>query len=70
MRVIVFISEEAFHSGNILSEEIEPPVVEFRNKDGWTRRAKLKDLDKFSQFSGANRSFLLALKDIVDNLSS
>ena len=70
MRVIVSISEETFDSGNILNEKIEPPVIEFRNKDGWTRRAKLDDLNKFDQFSGPNKSFLLALKDTMDNLSS
>ena len=70
MRVIVLISEESFQSGNILDEKIEPPVVEFRDKDGWTRRAKLSELDKFSQFSNSNKSFLLALKETVDNLSA
>lgn len=70
MRVIVLITEETFKGGEILKEKIEPPVIEFRDKDGWTRRAKLEDINKFSQFSGTNKSFLLALKDIVDTLSS
>lgn len=69
MKVTIFVSEESFNSGNILDEKKEPPVIEFRDKDGWSRRAKLEDLDKFSQFTGTNKSFLLALKDIVDILS-
>lgn len=70
MQIKVIVTEETFNSGDVLREKVDPPVVEFSDKDGWIRRAKLDELDKFSQFIGANKSFLLALKDIVDNLSS
>lgn len=68
MQIKVYVTEDEFLSGDLLNEK-EPPVIEFRNKDGWTRRVKLKDIDKLNQFSSINKTFLLALKDIVDDFS-
>lgn len=70
MQIKVIVSEETFNSGDILEEKVEPPVIEFKTQDGWSRRAKIKDIDKFNQFTGANKAFLLEVKDIVDTLSS
>ena len=68
MQVKVSVTEDEFLSGNLFKEK-EPPVIEYRNKDGWTRRARLKDIDKLDQFSDINKTFLLALRDIVDDFS-
>jgi hypothetical protein len=70
MQIKIIVTEETFNSGDVLREKVDPPVIEFSDKDGWIRRAKLDELDKFSQFTGANKSFLMALKHIVDTLSS
>lgn len=68
MQIKVYVTEDEFLSGDLLKEK-EPPVIEYRNKDGWTRRVKLKDIDKLNQFSSTNKTFLLALKDIADSFS-
>lgn len=68
MQIKVYVTEDEFLSGNLLNKK-EPPVIEYRNKDGWTRRVKLKDIDKLNQFSSTNKTFLLALKDIADSFS-
>ena len=68
MQLKVYVSEEEFDSGEILKKK-DPPVIEFRDKDGWVKRAKLSDLDKLPQFKGANAEFLSELKDKVDSLS-
>lgn len=67
MQLKVFLTEDEFKSGKIL-EKIEPPVLEFRDQNGWARRAKIADIDKLSQFSDANKEFLLALLRTMDTL--
>lgn len=68
MQIRVRVSREEYESGEIL-KKIDPPVIEFNDKDGWVKRAKLSDLDKLPQFKGANAEFLSELKDKVDSLS-
>ena len=68
MQLKVYVSKEEFDSGEIL-KKIDPPVIEFNDKDGWVKRAKLSDLDKLPQFKGANAEFLSELKDKADSLS-
>lgn len=68
MQLKVYVSEEEFNSGEIL-KKIDPPVIEFRDKDGWVKSAKLSDMDKLSQFKGANAEFLSELRDKADSLS-
>ncbi len=68
MQIKVFLTKEEFESGEIL-KKIDPPIIEFKDSDGWVRRAKLSELDKLPQFKRANAEFLLELKDKVDTLS-
>ena len=51
-----------FHSGKVSAEKTDPPVIEYIDKDGWVRRAKLSELDKFPQFTGKDRTFLEEVK--------
>lgn len=68
MQVKIFVTEDEFSTGNLLNKK-SPPVVEYIDSDGWTRRLKLTDVDKCVQFSEVSRQFLSALKDTVDIFS-
>ena len=66
MQLKVSLTESEFKSGKIL-DIIEPPILEFKDQKGWTRRAEIADIDKLSQFSGVNKQVLLALLDTMGN---
>ena len=70
MRIIIRVEEDTFHSGKVSEEKTDPPVIEYIDKDGWGRRAKLSKLDKFPQFTGRDRTFLEEVNCITDILSS
>ncbi len=70
MRIIIRVEEDTFRTGKVSEEKTAPPVIEYIDKYGWTRRAKLSELDKFPQFTWKDRTFLEEVNCITDILSS
>ena len=69
MRIIIRVKEDTFHPGKVSEEKTDPPVIEYIDKDGWVRRAKLSELDKFPRFTGKDRTFLKSVLSLIKELS-
>lgn len=68
MRIIIRVEEDTFRTGKVSEEKkTDPPVIEYIDKDGWARRAKLSELDKFPQFTGKDRTFLKSVLSLINS---
>lgn len=69
MRIAIRVEEDTFRTGKVSEEKTDPPVIEYIDKDGWARRAKLSELDKSPQFRRKDRAFLKSVLLLIKELS-
>ena len=69
MRIAIRVEEDTFRTGKVSEEKTDPPVIEYIDKDGWARRAKLSELDKPPQFRRTDRAFLKSVLLLIKELS-